>query len=131
MFVAASRMIADPVATLPVKLISPMSGCCESALPVVAPRPKTMLITPGGRSVSAISRAKINAFSGVSSLGLITIVLPVTSAGPAFRAMRKNGKFHGRMPATTPIGWRSKKTFSPGRSLEMTSPSIRRAHSAM
>jgi hypothetical protein len=45
--------------------------------------------------------------------------------------MRKNGKFQGRMPPITPIGCRNRKIFSPGRSLAMISPSMRRAHSAM
>ena len=47
----------------------------------------------------------------------MTIVLPVTSAGAVFRAIRKKGKFHGRMPPITPIGWRNRKMVSPGRSL--------------
>ena len=90
-----------------------------------------MLNTPGGSSVSVTRRANRAALLGVSSEGLITMVLPVISAGASLRAIRKNGKFQGRMPATTPIGWRNRKMFSPGRSLWMISPSIRRAHSAM
>ena len=76
-----------------------------------------MLKTPGGRSVSRQAIANFAALLGVSSLGLITIVLPVISAGAVLRAIRKNGKFHGRMPPITPIGWRNRKMFSPGRSL--------------
>src|SRR5256885_3804446 len=67
----------------------------------------------------------------VSSLGLMTMVLPVSRAGAILRAIRKKGKFQGRMPATTPSGLRSKKICSLARSLVMTSPSMRRAHSAM
>ena len=93
--------------------------------------PETTLNTPGGRSVCATISANSDALFGVSSLGLMTIVLPVTSAGAILRAIRKNGKFHGRMPPITPIGWRNRKMFSFGRSLVMISPSMRRAHSAM
>ncbi|MNI77327.1 hypothetical protein D3C73_1336120 [compost metagenome] len=60
---------------------------------------------------------------GVSSLGLITMVLPVTNAGAALRAIRKNGKFHGRMPTTTPMAFLNRKMFSFGRSLWIISPS--------
>ncbi len=45
------------------------------------------------------------------------MVLPVTSAGAALRAIRKKGKFQGRMPPITPIGCRKRKIVSPGRSL--------------
>jgi len=41
---------------------------------------------------------------GVSLLGLMTMVLPVTKAGAILRTIRKNGKFQGRMPAITPMG---------------------------
>jgi hypothetical protein len=61
--------------------------------------------------------------TGVSLLGLITMVLPVTSAGASLRTIRKKGKFHGRTPAMTPIGILYSKMFSPGRSLWMISPS--------
>ena len=59
----------------------------------------------------------LTALCGVSSLGLMTMVLPVTSAGAAFLAMRKNGKFQGRIPPITPIGWRNSRMVSPARSL--------------
>jgi hypothetical protein len=39
MFFAAVFMIAEPVATLPVKLIRPTSGWLHSASPVVRPEP--------------------------------------------------------------------------------------------
>ena len=64
---------------------------------------------PGGRSHSASSSQNLTALCGVSSLGLMTIVLPVTSAGAALRAIRKNGKFQGRMPPITPMGWRNRR----------------------
>ena len=46
----------------------------------------------------------MKALFDVSSLGLITTALPVIKAGATFLAIRKKGKFHGRIPATTPIG---------------------------
>ncbi|MNP84899.1 hypothetical protein D3C76_1844150 [compost metagenome] len=60
---------------------------------------------------------------GVNSLGLITMVLPVSSAGPSLRAIRKNGKFHGRIPVVTPSARLNSRMFSPGRSLWIISPS--------
>ena len=131
MLAAAAAMMREPVSTLPVKLTMPMRGEEESALPATAPRPWTMLMTPGGRSVCAISSQNLTALCGVSSLGLMTMVLPVTSAGAALRAIRKKGKFQGRMPPTTPMGWRKSRMVSPARSLSRISPSMRRAHSAM
>src|ERR1035441_507167 len=73
---AAADMMAEPVSTLPVKLIMPTRGEDASALPAVAPRPCTMLITPGGNSVRANSSQNFTALWGVSSLGLMTMVLP-------------------------------------------------------
>ena len=46
-----------------------------------------------------------------------------TKAGPILRAIRKKGKFHGKMPAITPSGRLNNKIFSRGRSLWMISPS--------
>lgn len=53
-----------------------------------APRPETMLNTPLGRPTSSASSAKMKALSGVSSLGLMTMVLPATSAGASLRPIR-------------------------------------------
>ena len=39
-------------------------------------------------------------------------MLPVTKAGPILRAIRKKGKFHGKMPAITPKGRLNNKIFS-------------------
>ena len=130
-FGAAAAMIRAPVSTLPVKLIRSTPVCVVNVLPTFPPVPHTTLNTPSGRSVSATNLVNSKQLFGVSSLGLITMVFPVTKAGAIFRAIRKNGKFHGRIPATTPTGLWNRKIFSPGRSLVITSPSIRRAHSAM
>ena len=55
-----------------------------SALPVVAPRPVTILTTPSGK-ISAISLASFNVVSGVCSEGLMTMVLPPPRAGASFQ----------------------------------------------
>ena len=44
--------------------------------------------------------------SGVSSAGLITIVLPRASAGPSFQLAMLSGKFQGVISPTTPSGSR-------------------------
>ena len=48
-------------------------------------------MSPAGTPASTIISQNFTALSGVSTLGLITMVLPVTSAGAALRAMRKKG----------------------------------------
>ena len=88
-------------------------------------------MTPAGRPAAASSSQNLTALCGVSSLGLMTIVLPVTRAGAALRAIRKNGKFQGRMPPIDADRLAEEKDVSPGRSLRRISPSMRRAHSAM
>ena len=45
------------------------------------------------------------ALIGESTLGFTTMVLPVTNAGAILRAIKKKGKFHGRMPVVTPIAF--------------------------
>ena len=90
-----------------------------------------MLTTPAGTSAAAKIFASSSVLLGVISLGFTTIVQPVRSAGATFRARTYSGKFHGTIPPMTPMGCRSSSSISPGRSLGMTSPSIRRAHSAV
>ncbi len=58
---------------------------------------------PGGEDW-ATSFANSKALLGVSLLGLMTMVLPVTSLGAILRTMRKKGKFHERMPAVVADG---------------------------
>ena len=45
--------------------------------------------------------------AGVTSEGLITMVLPAASAGAAAMMLRKVGEFHAVMTPMTPIGSRS------------------------
>src|SRR5271166_4550023 len=126
-FSEAARITSTPPSTLPVKLTMPTFGFEASAWPTTVPEPKTRLNTPLGRLDLATSSANLKAFTGVSQLGLITMVFPVTSAGAILRAIRKNGKFQGRIPAITPIGILKSRMFSLGRSLWITSPMYRRA----
>jgi hypothetical protein len=55
-----------------------------------------------------------SADNGVSGDGLITIVLPVSSAMPSFQHAMSSGKFHGMIAAHTPIGSRW-TTLVPGK----------------
>ena len=128
---AAFSMIRLPTDTDPVMEIIPTSGWVLRVSPTTRPRPLTRLNTPAGTPASSTSFANSRALTGVSDDGLITMVLPVSNAGAILRAMRKNGKFHGKMPPTTPMGRRVSRIISPARSDGITSPSIRRAHSAM
>ena len=57
MFCAALAMIAEPAAELPVKLIMSTSALATNCWPTVLPAPLTRLITPGGTSACATSRA--------------------------------------------------------------------------
>ena len=65
-----------------------------------------MLKTPGGTPHSSAMRPRASRLSGVFSSGLMTIELPAASAGAIFQMPSTSGKFHGTMPAQTPIGSR-------------------------
>ena len=84
-----------------------MSGCRPSASPTVSPGPVTTLRTPSGIPASAPSSAIRSRLSDVVEAGLMTIVLPVASAGPELP-----GRHLGRVvprddaPPTTPTGSR-------------------------
>lgn len=112
-----SRHNLSPAETLPVILTIATFGLPASSCPTVSPRPSTRLNTPRGRPISSTILANAIALFGVNSLGLMTMVLPVKRAGAILRAMRKNGKFHGRMPVVTPSARLNRRIFSPGRSL--------------
>ena len=113
----AAAITCRPASTEPVKLTIATCGCLAKALPISAPAPFTTLNTPAGKPTLCTISAKIWQLIGVMLLGLITIVLPVTNAGPILRAIKKKGKFHGKMPAITPKGRLNKKIFSRARSL--------------
>ena len=61
----------------------------------VRPSPVTTLRTPSGMPARRQSSPSTSVASGVSSCGLTTIVLPVTSAGPTLRANSAAGKIPG------------------------------------
>ncbi|MNV90397.1 hypothetical protein D3C71_1847810 [compost metagenome] len=93
-----------PTGVEPVKLTLAISGCSVSALPQPVPLPVTTLNTPGGMPASVANSAMRSRVSGVVSEGLITMEQPAASAGITFHIPIISGKFHGTMPATTPIG---------------------------
>ena len=88
---ADARMIAWPVARPPVKLTMSTSGCAASGAPTAGPVPSRMLTTPGGTPASSTSRTSSTDVSGVTSLGLITLVLPAASAGASFHDSCSSG----------------------------------------
>ena len=131
MLLAAAFMILSPAATEPVTLTMSIFGDAASALPITDPLPVTTLKSPFGSPVSSTTFANSQQFSGVSCAGLMTMEQPAMRAAPALRAMRKNGKFQGSMPATTPIGFFVIRMLSPLLSLSTISPSIWRAKLAI
>ena len=124
MLLAAAFMMLSPAPTEPVTLAMSIFGLPANALPTTEPLPVTTLNRPAGRPTLSTTSANTVQFSGVSWAGLITIEQPAISAAPALRAMRKNGKFHGRIPATTPMGFFESRMVSPRLSLCMISPSM-------
>ena len=60
--------------------------------------------TPLGKPASSTNRAKASAESGVNSDGLTITVQPTAKAGATFLVIIADGKFHGVMAATTPMG---------------------------
>ena len=128
---AAFAITRLPVFAWPVNDTSDASGEPTSASPVW-PAPHTRLTTPGGSPMcSSTRRTNSSVASGLISLGLITTVFPVTSAGPSLRHSTASGKFHGQIATTTPTGARSRWITSPGPSPGRISPSSRRSHSAL
>ena len=91
-----------PVAVDPVKAIFLMSGCSAMRAPAVWPYPGTTFTTPSGKPTRFINSAIFSVDRGVSSEGLMTIVLPPASAGAIFQLVNINGKFHGTIWPTTP-----------------------------
>ena len=88
---AAEAMIFSPVASPPVNEIRSTPGCATSACPAVPPWPSSRFSTPGGMSASSNSPTRATVDSGVSSLGLITVVLPAASAGASFQEICSSG----------------------------------------
>ena len=88
---AAAAMIFSPVARPPVNEIRSTPACATSAWPTVAPAPSSRFTTPGGIPASSNSPTSATVDSGVSSLGLTTVVLPAASAGASFQEICSSG----------------------------------------
>lgn len=78
----------SPVAVPPVKDTSGTLGCPVRALPHSAPKPNTILSTPGGKPTLTASWHSIHAVTEVISDGLQTHVLPVAKAGAIFHVSK-------------------------------------------
>ena len=101
---AALAITFLPVSDEPVKLILAMSGWAV----IRGPRSfwsVMMLTTPAGNTFAMISPT-LSVVSGVVGAGLMTIVLPASSASGALNAISRIGKFHGMIAPTTPSGRR-------------------------
>ena len=72
--------------------------------PIAFESPVSTLSTPFGMPARSASSHSASAEYGVCEAGLITIVHPAASAGPALRVIIALGKFHGVTAAHTPIG---------------------------
>jgi hypothetical protein len=86
----------------PVNATLAMSGWLTMAVPTTLPEPVTTLMTPGGKPTSVARRASATVVEDDVSAGLITTVLPATTAGAAARAAWVSGTFHGVMTPMTP-----------------------------
>ena len=104
-------------------VISPPIDGASAASPV------TMEKTPAGTPASSASAAIARAVRGVCSAGFSTIVQPTARAGADLRVGIAAGKFHGVMPAVTPIASRNTTIRLSGNDCGMTRPSSRFASS--
>src|SRR5579862_1439316 len=120
-----------PTALDPVSEIAFTSGCSVSGVPTLVPNPDTMLTTPLGNPASTRQRTRLKVESGVSCAGLITQVLPQTSAGNSFHDGIAMGKFQGVIMPQTPIGWRTAMANLLGNSDGVVGPNMRRPSPAM
>src|SRR6476469_6706564 len=93
-----------PTSVEPVKVNLRTIGLVVSSLPIGPDDPVTTLITPLGMPARSANSHKASAEYGVYVAGLITIVHPAASAGPALRVIIAFGKFHGVIAAHTPTG---------------------------
>src|SRR6516164_2215623 len=93
-----------PVSVDPVKESLRTMGFEVSSAPISAADPVITLKTPLGTPARSASSASASAENGVCDAGLTTTVHPAAIAGAALRVIIANGKFHGVMQATTPMG---------------------------
>ncbi len=101
---AANSLMCRPTSRDPVKLMKRVSGCSTNPSPITAPLPVTNAKLLGGKPASSNTSTNFAAMVGVSLDGLITTVLPATSAAVVMPTRMANGKFHGGMITPTPSG---------------------------
>ena len=102
-----------------------------SGSPTSRPPPVTTLNTPFGSPTSSNASASMITLSGVCEAGLMTTVLPQTSAGIVFHAGIAIGKFHGVTRPATPIGIRTAMLNLFGSSDGVVTPNRRRPSPAI
>ncbi len=93
-----------PTSREPVKEMKRVLGCSTSTSPTAAPLPVSSVKARSGKPASSSTSANLAAMVGVSLEGLITTVLPVTSAATVMPARIASGKFHGGITTPTPSG---------------------------
>src|ERR1035441_871128 len=95
-----------PISQEPVKETALSEAALTRAPPNSPPEPATKLTTPLGRPAWCSASTMRQALSGAADAGLRTTVLPHISAGASFQAGMAEGKFHGVIRPTTPMGLR-------------------------
>ena len=90
-FCAASSLTRRPARVEPVNDTMSTPGWPAMASPTTGPVPVTRLNTPAGTPASSMISARMNAFSGATSLGFSTTVQPTASAGATFAAIWCSG----------------------------------------
>src|SRR5579859_5680803 len=128
---AAMPPIILPTADDPVNEIARTSACSAIGVPTSAPNPLTTLMTPLGNPASVRARTRLKVESGVSCAGLITQVLPQTTAGSSFHEEIAIGKFQGVIMPQTPIGCRTAMANLFGISEGTVGPNRRRPSPAL
>jgi hypothetical protein len=102
--VAVPPVAVPPVAVPPVNEMALIEGCSTMACPTDPPNPCTIFKTPLGNPAAVHISPNIAAVTGVNSLGFATTQFPAASAGAIFQVNKYNGKFHGLIHPTTPMG---------------------------
>src|SRR5512146_487402 len=93
-----------PTSVEPVNVNLRTSGFVVSSLPIGPEVPVTTDSTPLGMPARSASTHNASAEYGVWLAGLMTMVQPAASAGPALRVIIALGKFQGVTAAHTPTG---------------------------
>src|ERR1700735_5845676 len=105
--------------------------CATKGAPASGPKPVTMLTTPSGSPASSNNSTRLMVDSGVSSVGLITQVLPQTRAGKSFHEGIALGQFQGVIMPQTPTGIRTDMANLSGNSEGVVWPKSLRPSPAM